>query len=144
MRNFSEGLALTIGLFQKVQCEVIYFPYVWEWEKWEAAVNCPNIAAYSVKIVKFLVRIISEPPWKAISLMFETETFGPCLVWKLNYRRKGIGGWHYPLVIPVVTPLNIVTEKFKSGVICHNSFEHCHSTFENYIFCKFWFSRLVD
>ena len=28
MRNFSEGPALNIGLFQKVQLEVIYFPYV--------------------------------------------------------------------------------------------------------------------
>ena len=30
-----------------------------------------------VKIVKFLVHIISENPLKAISLMFETETVGP-------------------------------------------------------------------
>ena len=63
---------------------------------------------------------------------------------EIELQEEGDRGWHYPLVIPVVTPLNIVTEKFKSGVICHNSFEHCHSTFENYIFCKFWFSRLVD
>ena len=27
-RNFSEGPALSTGPFQKVQCEVIYFPYV--------------------------------------------------------------------------------------------------------------------
>ena len=36
-----------------------------------------------VKLVKFLVRIISEHPQKAISLMFETDIFGACLVWKL-------------------------------------------------------------
>ena len=33
-----------------------------------------------VKIVKFLVRIISEQLLKAIFLMFETETVGPCMV----------------------------------------------------------------
>ena len=42
-----------------------------------------------VKIVKFLVRIISEHLLKAIFLMFETETAGPCLVWKLQWGGHG-------------------------------------------------------
>ena len=37
-----------------------------------------------VKIVKFLVRVVSEHPLKVITLMFETETVGPCLVPKLK------------------------------------------------------------
>ena len=37
-----------------------------------------------VNIVKFLVHIISEHPLKAISLMFENETVGPCLFQKLK------------------------------------------------------------
>ena len=53
-------------------------------KKWKAAVNCPKIVVYTVKIIKCLVRIISEHPQKAISLMFETETVGLCLVRKLN------------------------------------------------------------
>ena len=35
--------------------------------------------------MKFLVRKISEHPQKAISLMFETETVGPCLIRKLKW-----------------------------------------------------------
>ena len=64
--------------------------------------NYPKIVAYMVKIVKFLVRIISEHLLKAIFLIFETETVGLCLVRKL----KG-GGGHVP---PVATPL-IETKK---------------------------------
>ena len=47
-----------MGPFQKVQREVIYLPY--EVKKWQVAENCPKIVAYAIKIVKFLVRIISE------------------------------------------------------------------------------------
>ena len=42
-RTFSEGPR-----------EVIYFPYVVK-KKWKAAINCPKIVTYTVKIVKFLV-----------------------------------------------------------------------------------------
>ena len=38
-----------------------------------------------VKIVKYLVNVISENRLKAISLMFETETVGPFLVRKLKW-----------------------------------------------------------
>ena len=48
--------------------------------------------------MKFLVRIISEHPKKAISLMF--ETVGPCLVRKLKWgwESGGQGVGHAPLV----------------------------------------------
>ena len=46
-----------------------------------------------VKIVKFLVRIISEHLLKAIFLMFETETVRPCLVRNLKW---GVGGGGEP------------------------------------------------
>ena len=36
-------------------------------------IKCPNIEPYTVKMVKFLVRIISENSEKAITLMSETE-----------------------------------------------------------------------
>ena len=46
MRNFSEGQALSIGPFQKVQREKIYFRYaVRKNEK-----NCPKVVAYTVKL----------------------------------------------------------------------------------------------
>ena len=61
MRNFSEGPALSIRHFQKVEREVIYFPYVVR-NKLKAAVHCLKIVVYTVKIVKFLVPIISEQP----------------------------------------------------------------------------------
>ena len=63
-RNFSEGPELSIGPIQKVQREVISFPYV---RRKNAAINCPKIVAYTVKLVaytlklvKFPVRVISE------------------------------------------------------------------------------------
>ena len=60
----------------------------------------PKIAAYiMIKIVKFLVRIISEHLLKAIFLTFETETVGPCLVQKLKWVTMA------PLAPPVATPL---------------------------------------
>ena len=59
-RNFSEGPALSIGPFQKVQHEVIYFPYVAR-KKWKTAINCPKFVAYMVNNVKFLVHIIFMP-----------------------------------------------------------------------------------
>ena len=60
IRNFSEGPTLSIGPFQKVQCEMVYLPYVVK--KWKIVINCPKIVAYTVKIRKFLVCIISEHP----------------------------------------------------------------------------------
>ena len=39
--------------------------------------------------MKFLVRVISEHSLKAISVMFESGTFGSCLVQKL--KSKGVG-----------------------------------------------------
>ena len=53
-----------------------------------------------VKIVTFLVPIIPEHQKKVISLMFETETFGLCLVRKLR------GGGMTPLGPPVAMPLH--------------------------------------
>ena len=58
MRNLSKGPVLNIEPSQKVQPEVIYLPYVVR----KAAANFPKIVAYMVKIVKFLVPIISEHP----------------------------------------------------------------------------------
>ena len=49
--------------------------------------NCPKFVTYTVKIVKSLVRVISEHSLKAILVMFETETFGSCLVQKV----RGVG-----------------------------------------------------
>ena len=46
-----------------------------------------------VRIVKFLVRMISEHLLKAIFLMFEIETVGLCLIWKLKWG----GGGSLPL-----------------------------------------------
>ena len=54
-----------------------------------------------VKIVTFLVPIIPEHQKKVMSLMFETETFGLCLVRKL----RG-GGGMTPLGPPVAMPLH--------------------------------------
>ena len=34
--------------------------------------------------------------------MFETETFGPCLVWNLNWRRGGA----WPPGLPAAAPLS--------------------------------------
>ena len=61
-------------------------------KKWKAAINCPKIVTYTVKIVKFLVRVISEHSLKAISVMFESGTFGSCLVQKLKSKGVGEGG----------------------------------------------------
>ena len=56
---------------------------------------------------EFLVHIISEHPQKTISLMFETETLGPCLVRKLKCVCRGGGGGGYgPLAPPMATPLS--------------------------------------
>ena len=79
MRKFSEGPALSIGPFQK------------------AAINCSKIVAYMVKIVNFLVSIVFEHSQKAISLVFETETVGSCLIQKLRCGGRGRGGGHGPL-----------------------------------------------
>ena len=51
---------VSIQPFQKVQCEVIFFPYAVR--KNEITRNYPKVVAYTVKIVKFLVRIMSEHP----------------------------------------------------------------------------------
>ena len=53
--------------------------FLCSYKKWKAAINCSQNVAYTVKIVKFLVNIISEHPWKAIFLVIETETVWPCL-----------------------------------------------------------------
>ena len=58
MRNFSEGSALSITPFRKVQREVIYLLY--ESKKLKAGINCPKTAAYTLKIMKFLVCISPE------------------------------------------------------------------------------------
>ena len=82
--------------FHKVQRDVIYLAYVFK--EWKAAVNYPKIVAYAIKIVKFLVCIISEHPLKAISLIFETKTVGTSLVQKLKW--KGCEGWTRALWLP--------------------------------------------
>ena len=51
---------LSTGPFQMAQPDVIYFPFAVK--EWKTAVNCPKIEAHATKIVKFLVRIISEHP----------------------------------------------------------------------------------
>ena len=62
----------------------------------------------TIKTVKFLVRVISEHSYKAISMIFETETVGPCLFWKMKCVcggvRGGGGGPGPPLVPPVAVP----------------------------------------
>ena len=73
------------------------------YKKWNAVINCPKIVACTVNIVKFLVCIIFKHPWKAISLMFEIEICGPCLLWKMKWGR----GQHGPSGTPVATPLRI-------------------------------------
>ena len=49
-----------------------------------------------VKIVKVLVRVNSKHLQKATFPMFETETVGPCLVWKLKWGLVG-GAWSYKM-----------------------------------------------
>ena len=49
-------------------------------------VNCRKIVAYAIKIMKFLVHIISAHTYVTMSLMFQTETVEPCLVQKLKWR----------------------------------------------------------
>ena len=82
--------------------------------------NCPKTVAYMVKIVKFLVRIISEHSEKSVSLMFETETLEPCLVWKLKW------GWPWPLAPPPLPNGYAPVLNEIIGVIGH----------ENTIYCK--------
>ena len=52
--------ALNTGPSQKAQRDVIYF--LFPVKEWKPTVNCPKIEAHTTKIVKFLVRIISEHP----------------------------------------------------------------------------------
>ena len=59
-------------------------------KKWKADVYWPKIVTYTVNIVKFLVHIISKHPLKAISLIFETGTVGPCLYREV---KLGEGAW---------------------------------------------------
>ena len=80
MRNFSEGPGLNNEPFQKVQHEVTYFPNVIR-KKWQLVVNCPKIVAYALKIVKFLVRIISEHRFWTPFLNCWTLSSRPCLPW---------------------------------------------------------------
>ena len=76
MRNPSEGSVISIRTFQKVQRELIFFTYV-VIKKTKATVYCPKIVAYTLKMVEFLVLIISEQLQKAIALKFETEIVKP-------------------------------------------------------------------
>ena len=63
---------------------------------------------------EFLVHIISEHPQKTISLMFETETLGPCLVRKLKCVCRGGGGGVWPPCSPNgYTPLKGIFVKIK-------------------------------
>ena len=57
--------------------------------------------------MKFLDRVISEHSLKAISVMFESETFGPCLIQKLKSEGVGEGVSHGSLhrLPPKATPL---------------------------------------
>ena len=57
--NFSEGPALSIGPFYKVQRVVVNFPYVIR-KKEKLPKIVQKHVTYMVKIVRFLVRIISE------------------------------------------------------------------------------------
>ena len=83
IRNFSVGPVLSIGLFQKVQREVIYFPYVVR-KKWKVAVNFPKIIAQTVKIVKFLILIFLNTH----KMYILTEI--PIRVWNLFYTKSFI------------------------------------------------------
>ena len=85
MRNFSEGPALSIAPFQKVQREVMYFPYVVRKVKTRRKlfINCST----HDKNLEISCPYNFWTPRKAISLMFETETetVRPCLFRKLNW-----------------------------------------------------------
>ena len=60
-----------------------------------------------LKIVKFLICIISEHSLKLTSLVFETKTVGSCFVGKLKWgEEKGRrGAAMAPLAPPVAAPL---------------------------------------
>ena len=60
MRDFSEGVALSIGPFQKVQHEVAYFPYVVK--KMKSRRKLSKNCRYTVKFARFLVRVIFQHP----------------------------------------------------------------------------------
>ena len=68
-------------------------------KKWKTAVNCPKIVAYMVKIVKFLVCVISEHPQKAISLMIKT--------WWTLFSSETEVGRSWPPGLPVTMPLTV-------------------------------------
>ena len=92
-RNF---LPLSIEPFYKVQREVIYFPYVViKNEKPSLIIKNCSIHGNNCEI--------SGPNnfWTPVksNMMFETETAGPCLVWKLQW------GGHGPPSPLVATPL---------------------------------------
>ena len=60
MRNFSVGPVVSIGHFQKVQCEMMYFTY--EVRKMETRHKlCKNYAIHG-KNCRISVRIVSEHP----------------------------------------------------------------------------------
>ena len=84
MRKFSEGPALIIGPYQKVQLEVIYFYVVRKNELFSS-----KIVAYTVKIAKFVVSISNIPcvwNWNCWTL------FGSKI--KMGRGRRGGGVWH--------------------------------------------------
>lgn len=109
MRNFSEGLALSTGPFQKIQHEVIYFPYV----------NRKNeIPLWSVQ--KYTIhgknREISGPYnfWTLIkSSIRDLKLKLLDLVWFVNC----VGGPWPPTPSPVATPLYVISKSVKDRVV---------------------------
>ena len=103
--NFSEGPALSIGPFQKVQQEVFYsLTYL---EKMKSCHKFSRNCSIHGKNCEISSLYNFWKPIKTISLMFETETVGHFLVQKLN--RKGESG-AWPPGPPVATPLSPWTE----------------------------------
>ena len=66
--NLSFKITIFRDLFSRSNMKRSIF-LLWLEKTW---VSCPKIVEYTVKI--------SEHPWKAVSVTFETETIGPCLV----------------------------------------------------------------
>ena len=83
-RTFSKG-PIWSDLFPLCSCN-----------RWKPAINCPKIVVYTVKIVKFLVRIISEHSWCLKLKLLDLACFE-------NWRGEG-GSWISD-PRPVATPL---------------------------------------
>ena len=92
MRKFSEGSALSIGPFQKILLEMMYFPYVVE--KLKSRRKMSNICSIHAKCE------ISSP------CNFSTphkKQFTWCLVWILKWKSDGVG--MASLATPMAAPL---------------------------------------